>query len=50
MKIEEFELLKQSLIDDGKIDRIEFGYCVQRDTIFVKDGVFALSAKKIESL
>ena len=50
MKLKEFELLKQSLIDDGKIDKVEFGNCVQGDTVFVRDGVFALSSKKIESL
>ena len=50
MKLNAFNNLKQSLIEEGKIDTIEFGNCVQEDTVFVRDGVYALSSKKIESL
>jgi hypothetical protein len=50
MKLSEFNELKLSLINEGKINQVEVGNCIQGDTIFVKDGVYALSSKKIESL
>ena len=50
MKLDEFNLLKQSLIEERTIEQIEVGNCVQAETIFVKDGVYALSSKKIEAL
>ena len=50
MKLDEFNLLKESLIEKKQIEQIEVGCCVQADTIFVKDGVYALSSKKIEAL
>ena len=48
MKLDEFNLLKKSLIESRHIEQIEVGKCVQADTIFVKNGVYALSSKKIE--
>ena len=50
MKLDEFNLLKESLIEERSIEQIEVGKCVQADTIFVKEGVYALSSKKIEAL
>lgn len=50
MKLKEFNQLKMSLINDGIINQVQVGNCIQEDTIFVKEGVYALSAKKIESL
>lgn len=50
MKINEFEILKQQLLDDGIITQKKFGDCVQGDTIFVRQGVYALSNRKLESL
>ena len=50
MKLDEFNLLKESLIEERSIEQIEVGNCIQADTIFVKDGVYALSSKKIEAL
>lgn len=50
MRIHEFENLKISLIEEGKIDEMRFGNCIQKDTIFVREGVYALSSKKIEAL
>lgn len=50
MKIDEFESLKQELIDNGEISQLEFGNCLQLNKIFVRNGVYALSSKKIESL
>lgn len=50
MKLDEFNLLKESLIEERSIEQIEVGQCVQADTIFVKEGVYALSSKKIEAL
>lgn len=50
MKLDEFNLLKDSLIEERSIEQIEVGKCVQADTIFVKEGVYALSSKKIEAL
>ena len=50
MKLDEFNLLKQSLIEERAIEQVEIGHCVQAETIFVKDGVYALSSKKIEAL
>ncbi len=50
MKLDEFNLLKESLIEERSIEQIEIGNCIQANTIFVKDGVYALSSKKIEAL
>lgn len=50
MKMYEFEQLKQSLLDSGSISQIETHSCIQADTIFVQNGVFAMSQKKIETL
>lgn len=50
MKLDEFNLLKESLIEERSIEQIEVGQCVQAGTIFVKEGVYALSSKKIEAL
>lgn len=39
MKSKEFELLKKQLISEKSVDKIEFGNCIQADTIFVQEGV-----------
>lgn len=50
MKMDEFNALKQELLDSGKIRQREFGDCVQGDQIFVREGIYALSQRKIDSL
>lgn len=50
MKMAEFNALKQELLDSGKIRQREFGDCVQGDQIFVREGIYALSQRKIDSL
>ena len=46
MKFNEFESLKKSLIEEGKISEIGFGNCIQGDMVFVKDGVYASKEEK----
>ena len=50
MRTTEFEELKQLLVDKGDINEIRFKNCIQKNTIFVRDGVYALSSKKLNSL
>lgn len=50
MKTSEFEKLKKQLIDDGTIEEVRFSNCLQGNTIFVQEGIYALSSRKIESL
>ena len=50
MKVKEFELLKQQLLDSGTITQKQFGNCVQGDVIFVRQSEYPLSQRKLESL
>ena len=50
MKVKEFELLKQQLLDSGTITQKQFGNCVQGDVIFVRQSEYPLSLRKLESL
>ena len=50
MKMDEFNALKQELLDSGTIQQKKFGDCIQGDKIFVREGIYALSQRKIESL
>lgn len=50
MKMREFENLKLQLLESGDIEQIENRKCIQADTIFVQNGVFAMSQKKLEAL
>lgn len=50
MKLDKFEEVKQSLIDSGTIDQFRIKNCYQGNTIFVREGVYALSQRKIQSL
>lgn len=50
MKTNEFEKLKQQLLDNGIIEENRFRNCIQDNTIFVQEGVYALSSRKIEGL
>lgn len=49
-KLKEFEELRNKLLEEGAIERVEFGNCIQENTIFVKEGIYALSSRKLESL
>ena len=50
IKLKEFEQLKENLINDGTIQEVGFNQCIQGNKIFVQNGVFALSQKKIDAL
>lgn len=50
IKLKEFEQLKENLINDGTIQEVRFNQCIQGNKIFVQNGVFALSQKKIDAL
>lgn len=50
MKLNEFNSLKQHLISTGKIEQRKFQNCVQGQQIFVREGIYPLSQRKIQSL
>ena len=50
MKLNEFEKIKNDLVDSGKIDEFNLNNCLQGNKIFVRQGVYAFSQKKIQSL
>lgn len=50
MKLDKFQQIKQILVDSGQIDEIRLHNCYQGNKIFVRQGVYALSQRKIESL
>lgn len=50
MKLDNFEAVKQSLIESGAVDQFRINNCYQGNTIFVRQGVYALSQRKIQSL
>ena len=50
MKLDEFNSLKQHLIYAGVIEQKRFQNCVQNSKIFVRQGIYALSQRKIQSL
>lgn len=50
MKLDNFEQIKQYLIDSGKVQQHRLENHYQRNSIFVRQGVYALSQKKIQSL
>lgn len=50
MKLDEFNSIKQHLISSGKIEQRRFQNCVQNQKIFVRQGIYAFSQRKIQSL
>ena len=50
MKLDDFEQVKQSLIDQGKVSEHKLKNHYQGNKIFVREGIYALSQRKIQSL
>lgn len=50
MKLNEFEKIKNQLISSGKVDEYRLDNCLQGNKIFVRQGIYAMSQKKIQSL
>lgn len=50
MKLDDFEQIKQSLIDQGKVSEHKLKNHYQENKIFVREGIYALSQRKIQSL
>ena len=50
MKLNEFEKIKDQLISSGEIDEYKLNNCLQGNKIFVRQGIYAMSQKKIQSL
>lgn len=50
MKLDDFEQVKQSLIDQGKVSEYKLKNHYQGNKIFVREGIYALSQRKIQSL